>query len=140
MGRKDQRYMDAFRGMNRLREMISALNVEILISSDRSDKNHLRMKIEDLKERIGYLLLDCGEHVKGYALYRSLPWKTHGEQKYNGMSSALIEMEHYDKARRLLEKGMKRFPESSSLIITKGMMYQKTCDYFYALQSFERAL
>lgn len=140
MGKNNPRYMDAFREMNRLREMISALNVELLISSDRSYKNHLHTKIEDLKERIGWLLLDCGEYLRGYVLYRSLPWKTHGKHRYNGMSRALIEMEFYDKARKLLKKGMKRFPEAFPLIITKGMLHQKTCDYFDALRSFEHAL
>src|SRR4030067_3716416 len=110
----------AYDEIMRLRKTISILNVEILISSDRSYKNQLRMKIEDLKERIGELLLGCGENMRGYAIYLSLPWKTHGEQKYDGMSWALIKMKNYDKAWRILKKGIKRFPESSTLTITKG--------------------
>jgi len=140
MGSKNLRYIEAYDEMMRLRKSISILDMEILISSDQSYKNQLRMKREDLKERIGWLFLDCGEYVRGYALYLSLPWKTHGEQKYYGMSWALIQMKNYGEALRLLKKGIKRFPESSTLIITKGILYQKTCHEIDALQSFERAL
>jgi tetratricopeptide (TPR) repeat protein len=85
------------------------------------------------------LLLDCREYVRGYALYLSLPWKTHGEQKYYGMSWALIKMKNYGEARRILKKGLKRFPESSTLTITKGILQLATHHYIRALQSFEHA-
>lgn len=140
MERKDLNYIKAYDEMKCLRKSISILNVEILISSDRSYKSQLYIKTQDLKERIGWLLLDSGEYIKGLALYLSLPWKTHGEQKYSGMSMALIEMQHYDEAIRLLRKGMRRFPESSLLMITKGLLCQRLGLDKNALLYFEQAL
>ena len=39
-----------------------------------------------------------------------MSWRTHGEDKYNGIARALIEMEYYDEARQLLEKGLQEIP------------------------------
>jgi tetratricopeptide (TPR) repeat protein len=138
--RKDPRYIDALKKINRLREAISLIRLDMLTSSDPSYKKQLRINIENAKEHIGWLLIDCGEYEKGFAMYSSLPWKTHGEHKYKGMLWALIEMKNYDEALRLLKKGMKRFPKSSILFTTKGVLYGKTCNDIEALQCFECAL
>ena len=141
MRRKDPRYIDALKKINRLREAISIFRLDMLTSSDPSHKKQARINIENAKEHIGWLLIDCGEYAKGFAMYSSLPWKTHGEHKYKGMSWwALIEMENYGEALKLLRRGMKIFPESSALHITKGILHSKTCHEIDALQSFERAL
>ncbi len=72
-------------------------------------KKTLALCIDDIKTHIGWMLLDCGDYEKGLAIYQSMSWKTCGEEKYTGISRALIEMEYYDEARRLLEKGLQRF-------------------------------
>ncbi|MFH1704165.1 MAG: tetratricopeptide repeat protein [Nitrospirota bacterium] len=140
MERKDLCYIKSYDEIKCLRKGISFLNDEILISSDRDYKKQLYIKIEDLKERIGWLLLDSGEYEKGLALYLSLPWKTHGEKKYSGMSRAFIEMQHYDESIRLLRKGIRRFPESTMLMVSKGLLCQRLGLDKDALSYFGKAL
>lgn len=96
--------------------------------------------IDDLKSRIAWLLLDAGEYEKGLAIYQTLTWRTHGEEKYNGMARALIETGYYDDARRLLEKGLSRFPESLPLLVAMGLLHRRLDDDFEALRYFEHAL
>ncbi|OGP88055.1 MAG: hypothetical protein A2156_01080 [Deltaproteobacteria bacterium RBG_16_48_10] len=84
-----------------------------------------------LKEEMAWTLLDMGEYEKGLSLYKSLP---SGESKFNGMIRAYMEMEYYDEARKLIDKGLRRFPESYGLWVAKGMLNQKLG---YDLESFK---
>ena len=103
-------------------------------------QRELKEYLDDLKEEMGWRLLDLGEYEKGLALYISLPWKTHGEAKYNGMVRALLEMQYYDEARRLLEKGLKKFPESYVLWNARGVLDQRLGYNLESLRCFQFAL
>jgi predicted negative regulator of RcsB-dependent stress response len=65
-------------------------------------RRELRECVDDVKMRLGWALLDHGKFEQGLALFESLSWGSYGEVKYNGIARALIEMKHYDEARRIL--------------------------------------
>ena len=108
-----------------------------------TNKQRKRRKINfinSLKECIGWLLLDCCEYKEGLYFYRSLPWKNCAECKYVGIGRALMEMGYYVDAKRILKKGLKRFPESSYLWIILGFLHYRLDHNFEALKYFETAL
>ncbi|MEF9438442.1 MAG: hypothetical protein L0922_06805, partial [Candidatus Mariimomonas ferrooxydans] len=74
-------------------------------------------RIESFKSRLAWFLLEAGEYREGLRLYRELSWKTYGEEKYIGISRALIELGEYHEADRLLARGLNRFPESGALLV-----------------------
>ena len=39
------------------------------------------------------------DYQNSFAMFQSLSWKTHGEQKYHGICATLIEMERYNASR-----------------------------------------
>ena len=45
----------------------------------------IQEEIDEIKDRIGWTLLDREEYEKGLAFYRSFNWSTQGEAKCNGM-------------------------------------------------------
>ena len=106
----------------------------------RTKRRELKGYIDDLKIELGWTLLDCKEYERGLALYSSVPWRTHGEMKCNGMARALTEMEYYDEARRLLERGLKRYPDSYALWVAMGGLYESLGDDFEALRCMDIAL
>ncbi len=91
--------------------------------------DYLEDHIYGLKEEMAWTLYALGEYKKGLALYKSLP---SGESKFNGMIKAYIEMQYYDDARKLIEKGLGRYPESYALWIARGVLNQRLG---YALES-----
>ncbi len=92
--------------------------------------------IYGLKEEMGWILYDLGEYEKGLALYQSL---SSGESKFNGMIRAYIEMEYYDEARKLIEKGLRRYPESYALWIARGVLNQRLGHDLESLKCFQFA-
>src|SRR4030066_752715 len=100
----------------------------------------LKEHLDDLKEEMGWRLLELGEYEKGLALYKSLSWETHGEGKYNGMVRAFVDMEYYDEARRLLEKGLKEYPESYVLWVARGVLNQRLGYNLESLRCFQFVL
>jgi len=100
----------------------------------------LKERIDELKLELGWIYLDCGEYEKGLALYHTLSWKTHGEIKCNGIARALTEMGHYGEARRLLEKGLREFPESCALWTDLGILLDLLGNHVEALNCFEAAI
>jgi tetratricopeptide (TPR) repeat protein len=93
-----------------------------------------------LTYRIGTLFLDIGQFEKGLALCRSLPWKTHALQRYVGISRAHIETDEYDKAKKFIDKGLRKFPKSEALWFNLGTLYHITKDYLRSLKCYERGL
>jgi tetratricopeptide (TPR) repeat protein len=85
-------------------------------------KKTLAFLIEDIKNSIGWELLNCKDYEKALAVYQSMSWEIYGEYKYRGISLALIKMEYYDEARQLLEKGLQRFPKSHFLLMRMGIV------------------
>jgi len=118
------------------------LNVQSKLEKARSGITQRTLKeyLDDLKEEMGWRFLDLGEYEKGLALYKSLPWETRGEAKFNGMVRAFVEMEYYDEARRLLEKGLKELPESYVLWVARGVLDQRLGYNLESLKCFQFAL
>jgi tetratricopeptide (TPR) repeat protein len=101
----------------------------------------LQEYVDDLKMDLAWALLDCGKHEEGLALYLSVSGKHYyRERKYSGIGRALTEMKHYDEARRILEKGLKEFPESCALWTCLGILLDILGDHFEALKCFEAAI
>lgn len=73
-------------------------------------------------------------------MYESLPWKSQGEERYYGITRELLEKKKYEEARSLLEEALTKYPESWSLLNSKGLVFQRTDNYYEALKYFERAL
>ena len=103
-------------------------------------KNNLKMLINDLRQDIGYLLMECRDYKGGLTMYQGLSWKTHGEEKYHGICWGFIQIGYYDAAWRLLNKGLKRYPESSCLLNAMGSLNRHLYHDYEALQYFEKAL
>jgi tetratricopeptide (TPR) repeat protein len=103
-------------------------------------KKTLALLIEDIKMNIGWHLLDCGDYEKGLAVYQSMSWNIYGKHKYSGISRALIDMEYYNEAKQLLEKGLQRFPKSYVLLMRMGIVYRLQGFHVDALKYFKKAL
>jgi tetratricopeptide (TPR) repeat protein len=96
----------------------------------------------DIQDKIefGWTLLDCGEYEKALALFSSLPSKTHGEVKCNGLVKVLMEMGRFDEAMRLVKRGLRIYPDSYALWIVMGALYESQGDYFESLECIGKAL
>jgi tetratricopeptide (TPR) repeat protein len=108
-------------------------------TNDKAARKELERKINELRIDLGWELLDRGDYERGLALYVSLPSRTYGEVKCNGISRALAGMKLYAQARELLEKGLKRFPTSYSLWVGMGALHADLGNDFDALECFEAA-
>jgi tetratricopeptide (TPR) repeat protein len=138
--KKDPRVIRILKEIKRLRKRLYKARHEFKHANSLNYKNYLKFYMDDLKARIGWLLMDCGEYEKGLTLYQALSWRTHGEEKYNGLCRALVEMENYGEATRLLERGLKRFPESGCLLVATGLLNKRLGNNYEALKCFEYAL
>jgi len=123
MAYKDPRFVEIYEEIKELTKELHRVQKELGREKNRAIKRKLEQKIGDLKWDIACSLLNCGEYAKALAIYQSLSWRTYGEEKYIGIGRALLEMEHYAEGRRVLEKGLKRFPESTLLYISMGIAY-----------------
>ena len=109
-------------------------------AADKSTRKELQRQINELRIDFGWELFDLGHYESGLALYAALPWWIYGEEKCNGMSRALAGLGFYDEARHLLEKGLKRFPESYALWVAMGVLCAELGYDFETLDCFETAL
>lgn len=123
-----------------LREKYTFLQRELEKMKTGPRRQNLKEDLDDLKMELGWVLMDCGRYEEGLAFYQSIPWKTNGEQKCNGMARALTEMEYYDEARRILERGLKRYPDSYALWVAMGALHGCLGDDFESLKCFETAI
>jgi len=103
-------------------------------------RRELKEHVDDLKINLGWTLLDHAEYEQGLALFESLSWRDYGETKFNGISRALVEMKHYGEARKILEKGLKEFPESCALWTCLGNLNERLGDHFESLICYEAAI
>ena len=57
------------------------LKIQKELKQTRNDNAHLELsqRLDDLKEEMGWKLLDLGEYEQGLVLYKSLSWETCGE-------------------------------------------------------------
>lgn len=128
------------REIQKLREKIEKLSVELKATTDPKKKEALRTKRYGITAQIGNLYLDQGEFEKARRLHESLPWKSHGEERYYGIARELIEKGEYGEARKLLEEALSKYPNSWELINSMGLVFLRTDDHYGALRYFDRAL
>ena len=140
MAYRDPRIVEYCREIKRLRKKLFHEELELKQIKNRHCRRRQTNFINYLKERIGWLLIDCGKYEEGLDFYRSLPWRKYRENKYLGIGRALMEMEYYSEAGRIMEKGLKRFPESSCLWTALGVLHYRLDHDFEALKYFEVAL
>jgi len=103
-------------------------------------KQQLKKELDELKIDLGWTLMDCGRPEEGLALYKLLPWATHGDTKCNGMARALTQMKRCDEARRLLVAGLRKFPNSCMLWVGLGGVNTSLENYPEALKCFDKAI
>jgi tetratricopeptide (TPR) repeat protein len=103
-------------------------------------RQQLNKELDQLTMELGWDLMDCGRYEEGLVIYGSLSWREHGEAKCNGMSRALVALGQYDEAGRLLEAGLKRYPDSNMLWVAKGGLCASLGDKCEALKCFDRAI
>lgn len=140
MAYQDPRIVEYCREIKRLRRKLYHEELELKQIKNRHCRRRQNNFINHLKERIGWLLIDCGKYKEGLDFYRSLPWRKYRENKYLGIGRALMEMGYYSEAGRIMEKGLTRFPESSCLLTALGVLHYRLADNFNALKYFEAAL
>jgi tetratricopeptide (TPR) repeat protein len=133
--------------MNNEQTELKTLKDEYLMATRRlsrvkskAKRRELKEYIDDLKINLSSTLLDHGKYEQGLALFESLSWEGYGETKYNGIARALIEMRHYDEARKILEKGLREFPESCALWTCLGNLNGTLGDHFESLICYEAAI
>jgi tetratricopeptide (TPR) repeat protein len=124
----------------KLSKKLARTQQKYMQAEDVDRKNTLALCIDDIKRQIGWNLLDYGDYEKGLAVYQSMSWDTHGECKYKGIGRALIDMEYYDEAKQLLEKGLQRFPKSHFLLLAQGIVHKQLGLNVDALKYFNRAV
>jgi tetratricopeptide (TPR) repeat protein len=107
---------------------------------DSLEREVLNEYLDDLKLQLGWTLLDCGEYEKALALFNSLPWKTHGEMKCNGLVRALTEIGQFDEATRLAKRGLRIYPNSYALWIAKGVLHESQGDHFESLKCIDKGI
>jgi tetratricopeptide (TPR) repeat protein len=135
-----KRYISNYDEIKALKKKYLTAKRELKQVRSRAKRRELKEYIDDLKIELGWTLLDCKEYERGLALYSSVPWRTHGEMKCNGMARALTEMGYYNEARRLLERGLKRYPDSYALWVAMGALHGSLGDDFESLKCFETAI
>jgi protein O-GlcNAc transferase len=128
------------REIQKLHAKTEKLSIAIKTTTDHRKKEALRTKRYGLIAQIGNLYLDQREFEKARTLYESLPWKSHGEDRYHGITRELIEEGKYEEAKSLLEEGLSKYPESWELLNSMGLVFQRTDDHYVALKYFESAL
>jgi tetratricopeptide (TPR) repeat protein len=106
----------------------------------KAKRRELKEHVDNLKIKLGWTLLDYGKYEQGLVLFESLSWGGYGETKYSGIARALIEMKHYDEARKMLERGFKEFPESCALWTSLGNLNGILGDHFESLICYEAAI
>jgi len=140
MDKAESNVMSDHDKLEALQRKFLSVQKQYLQTGSERERKRLKKSMNDLKMDSAWTLLDCGEYEKGLVLYNSLPWRTHGEMKCNGIARALTEMGHYDEARRLLRAGLKKFPKSYALWVAMGALHDSLGEDFESLQCMETAL
>jgi tetratricopeptide (TPR) repeat protein len=113
---------------------------ELKKTENQRRRRHLKTELDDLRMDLGWALMDCGRNEEGLAMYNSLSWKEHGEAKCNGICRALVGLGRHDEAARLLEAGLRRYPDSYMLWVAKGAFYTSLEDACESMKCFDRAI
>lgn len=140
MNRKGTMATNNYQILKSLERKLQLAQRDLKLTENKASQKYLKEYIENLMIDLGWTYFDCGEYEKGLVLYHPLSWKTHGEIKCTGLAWTLTEMKHYDEARRILEKGLKEFPESCALWTGLGILHDILGDHFESLKCFEVAI
>ena len=92
MNARKARSVDNSGKLDKLKRKYFKARKELEQTTNKTLRLQIKEYVDDLKAEMGWILLDHGKYDEGLAIYKSLPWVTHGEAKFNGMSRALIEM------------------------------------------------
>ncbi len=111
----------------------------------KEEKNHLwrqrlKAELDEVKIDAGQTLIDCGRHEEALVIYSSLSWKENGEVKCEGICQALIHLGRHDEAARLVEAGLRRYPDSQMLWVTRGALFGSLGDHCESIRCFDRAM
>lgn len=129
----------ADREIRKLNAKVEKLRGKLEETTEPKKKTTLKCKLNDLLAEIGNLHLDQKEYDKAMNIYNSLPWRSHGEDRYYGSTRELIEKEEYKKARELFKEALEKYPKSSILLNSKGLLFYRMDDQYEALRYFDRA-
>jgi tetratricopeptide (TPR) repeat protein len=140
MDKRDSNLVSIFEDIDNLKKRVKYVRRKLRQEKSESTRKDIIHSLSDLNNQLAWSFLDAGEFEKGLSIYQSLSWRTHGEDKYNGISRALIEMEYYDDARQILERGINRFPQSHCLLVGMGLLHRRLGHDFDALRYFKQAL
>lgn len=122
-----------------LEDELYCLEKKLSSLKDASRRKALRNIIDEVKADLGWVLMDQREYERALKLYLSLPWRSYGEVKFNGLARALTEMGFYKEARELLEEGLRRYADSYVLWVAMAALYETMGSYFDALECLEKA-
>src|SRR5271157_5780741 len=92
------------REIQKLRDKIDKLGKSIVKATNSTKKNALKTTRYNLIAQMGELYLEQGALKEAGKIYGSLPWKSHGEVRYYGISRKLVEENKYEEARILMEE------------------------------------
>ena len=126
--------------INNLKKVLSKHERQEEVNRKRSIPKSVKDRIGEFKSRLAWLLLEIGEYQEALEIYRSLSWQKYGEEKYIGTTRALTDLKEYTEAGKLLVKGLKRFPDSSPLLVARGLLNFRLGDSCEALRDFNRAV
>ena len=140
MGREITKEGKHYGEVSQFEKKLQKLKDRLRVQRSEAKRKALMRRINELKIDLGWKLMDQREYEKGLLLYRSLPWGTYGEIKCNGIARALTEMGDYDEARKVLDVGLRRYPDSYPLWVAMGALYESLGDYFESLKCLDVAL
>ncbi|MEK6527833.1 MAG: tetratricopeptide repeat protein [Nitrospirota bacterium] len=139
MNKIDPRLKEIQNEIENIRKILVRYGEMEIQNEGKTRKTKGEARIDELRARLAWLLLDAEEYHEGLIHYQKLPWGVYGEKKYIGISRALIELEEYSEAGKFLAKGLKRFPESGPLMVARGLLNRRIGDSYEALQDFRKA-
>ena len=140
MDKRDPKLISVCEDIDNLKKRAQNVRRKLKQEKGGSAKKYLIRALSTLNNQLAWSLLDAGEFEKGLSIYQSLSWRTHGEEKYNGIARALIEMKYYDDARQILERGLKRFSQSHCILVAMGLLHKRLGYDVDALRYFKQAL
>lgn len=133
-------------GMNEIDQTIASLrkslrNVRKELNRTEAGRSRrsLQKKFNELSFGMAGFLLDAGRNKEAYTIHDSHSWRARNEMAYFGMTRALIELNHFERALVMLEKGLAKYPESASLWQNLGNLHHRRRDHAQALKCFEKA-
>lgn len=128
------------KAVRRINTKIAKIQDKLKNESDAVKKRNLRNQSYALVIQKANLYFQNEEYEEAMELYKSLPMTPLGQCRYEGITKILIETDKFDEAKQLLEEGIKKYPESYSLLNSMGLLCYKTKDYYEALSHLDHSI